>query len=308
LKKSYDDLVSGINAIEGDCEDQIGMIETKFKERENQSQSKYIEKINKFKAEYDGEIETLDVGLKEDTDNLIGEFDNLRAGIKSRIESYEKSIPVSEFTDEECHTILNNIKHHVENLKKLKGETNPYTEQVDKAQKDIIEPDHTTLDDMRKKENHYKLLIKLLTDNKSFVRKNLLDMYTPFINNKIEYYIEKVQLPHRIMINNDLTVDIEYMKNSISYGNMSMGEKIRTNFAVSMSFRDLMSVSGHQFNFLGIDELLDSGLDGSGFAHISFLLKDRDETVFIISHRDDLVTEVDEVFTVVKENGFSRIE
>ena len=161
---------------------------------------------------------------------------------------------------------------------------------------------------MRKKENHYKMLVKLLTDNKSFVRKNLLDQYVPFINTKIEGYLDKLELPHRIAIQNDLTVDIQYMMNSVSYGNMSNGEKGRTNFAVSMAFNDLMSVSGHHFNFLGVDELFDGqGMDSAGMYAVWKILKDKSDSIFVITHREELLSEADEIMTIVKENGFSKV-
>ena len=118
------------------------------------------------------------------------------------------------------------------------------------------------------------ILCPSLTDNKSFVRKNLLDQYVPYINQRISHYTEQLDLPHRVVINNDLTVDMTYMTKSVSYGNMSNGERGRLNFSVSMAFRDLLSVSGHNFNLLGIDELLDNGIDQSGFHAIFKTLKD----------------------------------
>ena len=72
--------------------------------------------------------------------------------------------------------------------------------------------------------------------------------------------------------------------------------------------RDLLSMSGHQFNILMIDELLDNGIDTSGFHDIFDVLKDSDtKSMFLISHRDDLVTEVDMIINVIKENGFSSV-
>jgi len=221
----------------------------------------------------------------------------------------EDELPDEIYSDAECQEIITTLKQLGINLTKLKAETNPYTDQLTQANTELVKYDEATLNGLRDKESHYKLLIKMLTDNKSFVRKNLLSQYVPFINGKIGEYTKKLDLPHIICINDDLSVDVEYMQSSISYGNMSNGERNRCNFAVSMAFRDLLSVSGHKYTFFGIDEILDNGLDSSGFYAIFKLLKDRsDESIFLISHRDDLITEVSNTMTIIKENGFSRIE
>lgn len=220
----------------------------------------------------------------------------------------EDELPDEIYSDAECQEIVTTLKQLGINLTKLKAETNPYTDQLTQAKNDLVKYDEATLSGLRDKESHYKLLIKMLTDNKSFIRKNLLSQYLPFINGKISEYTKKLDLPHVIFINDDLTVDVEYMQSSISYGNMSNGERNRCNFAVSMAFRDLLHVSGHKFNFLGIDEILDNGLDASGFYGVHSILKNLENTsVFLISHRDELIKDMDNVIEVVKENGFTCI-
>ena len=152
-------------------------------------------------------------------------------------------------------------------------------------------------------------MVKLLTDNKSFIRKNLIDQYIPFINDHISHYLQILDLPHRIEINSDLTVSIIYMNEKLSYGGLSNGEKNRVNLAVSLAFRSFIADSINTFNFIGIDELLDNGLDSSGFYGVFKILKNMKNTsVFLISHREELITEADSVITVKKQHGFSTIE
>jgi ABC-type lipoprotein export system ATPase subunit len=60
---------------------------------------------------------------------------------------------------------------------------------------------------------------------------------------------------------------------------------------------------------LFIDELIDSGLDSSGVESALALLKqmsrDRSKSVWLVSHRDELVGRVSNILKVVKENGFT---
>lgn len=292
-------------------QDEMNVLQQTIKDNDNalsKVENTHDLRIKKIKG-------TLDKDIAEEQKQNNNEVDRIRNRSKEEIiqlnkqlDSLVDNMPTSEYSDEDCHEVVNNIKHLVEELKKLKAEVNPYTEQVEKAKSEIEEYDESKLIEMRKKENHYKLLVKLLTDNKSFVRKNLLDQYVPFINTKIEDYLDKLELPHRITINNDLSVDIMYMMNSVSYGNMSNGERGRTNFAVSMAFNDLMSVSGHQFNFLGVDELFDGqGMDSAGMYAVWNILKNKSDSIFVITHREELLSEADQIMTIVKENGFSKV-
>ena len=277
--------------------DELKVIEDIFESKLKEIDESLTKDLKDLTEEYDADCVKVSMESTQNKQSYQEEVDNLSAGLKDEV-----------YTDAECAEIGSTLKQQKLNLEKLKGESNPYADQLIQVKSELVEYDGTILFNLKEKESHYKLLIKMLTDNKSFVRKNLLDQYVPYINSKINEYTEKLDLPHVVIINNDLTVDIDYMQNSVSYGNLSNGERGRLDFSVSMAFRDLLSVSGHKFNFLGIDELLDNGIDTSGFHAIFKLLKTHQkENVFLISHRDDLITEVDSIMTVVKENGFTKI-
>ncbi|MBT8449856.1 MAG: hypothetical protein KJO69_09210, partial [Gammaproteobacteria bacterium] len=212
---------------------------------------------------------------------------------------------------EECAGISTEITMTKKQLASEEEKTNPYTDEykTTKEEFDGLVVDEKPLYALKEKSEHYKILIKMLTDNKSFVRRRLLDQYVPYLNQKIDSYCVRLGLPHKIEISNDLSVNIEYMQRGMSYGLLSKGERGRLNFSTSMAFRDLLSMSGFQYNILCIDELLDDGMDTSGFHDIFKVLEESNvENLFLISHRDDLVTQVDNIINVVKENGFTIIE
>jgi ABC-type methionine transport system ATPase subunit len=61
-----------------------------------------------------------------------------------------------------------------------------------------------------------------------------------------------------------------------------------------------------------IDELLDNGTDGAGVENSLSVLKDmnrtRNKSIWLISHKDDLISRVNNVLKVVKENGFTTFD
>lgn len=154
---------------------------------------------------------------------------------------------------------------------------------------------------------HVNYLIKLLTDPKSFIRKNIVDQYIPFVNKKISEHSQNLGLLQVASINPDMTVDIEYMNKKVSYFMMSQGERLRLNVSTSLAFRDLTGTLGQGSNLLMIDELLDGSSDASGMTRIFNTLSRYADDVFIISHRDEFKDQVDRHMKVIKSNGFSDI-
>jgi ABC-type lipoprotein export system ATPase subunit len=62
-------------------------------------------------------------------------------------------------------------------------------------------------------------------------------------------------------------------------------------------------------NILFIDEMIDSGLDTQGVENALALLKkmsrERHKSIWLVSHRDELTSRVENILRVVKENGFT---
>ncbi len=124
--------------------------------------------------------------------------------------------------------------------------------------------------------------------------------------------MEKIGLPHQVVFQNDLSVEITELGRDLDFYNLSRGESNRVILALSWAFRDVYESLYHKVNLLFIDELIDSGLDSSGvenaLATLKILTRDRSKSVWLVSHRDDLVSRVSNVLKVVKQNGFTQYE
>jgi ABC-type lipoprotein export system ATPase subunit len=65
----------------------------------------------------------------------------------------------------------------------------------------------------------------------------------------------------------------------------------------------------HPINLLFIDELIDNGLDAQGVECSLALLKkmsrERQKSIWLVSHRDELAGRVENILKVIKEHGFT---
>ena len=79
--------------------------------------------------------------------------------------------------------------------------------------------------------------------------------------------------------------------------------------SLSWAFRDVWESLYQPINLLFIDELVDSGMDASGVENSLAILKkmsrDSNKSIWLVSHKDELAGRVNNILTVVKENGFT---
>jgi ABC-type dipeptide/oligopeptide/nickel transport system ATPase subunit len=189
-------------------------------------------------------------------------------------------------------------------------EADPYTEQIDDMRgKALQEVTYDTVNELTRVFEHQDFLLKLLTNKDSFVRKKIIEQNLSYLNQRLTYYLDRIGLPHSVIFQNDLTVEITELGRDLDFDNLSRGERNRLILSMSWAFRDVWESLYHPINVLFIDELIDSGLDSSGVESALALLKqmsrDRDKSVWLVSHRDELVGRVNNTLKVVKENGFT---
>ena len=159
---------------------------------------------------------------------------------------------------------------------------------------------------------HQDFLLKLLTNKDSFIRKKIIDQNLAYLNNRLTYYLDKLGLPHQVIFQNDLNVEITQLGQDLDFDNLSRGERNRLILGLSFAFRDVWENLYQNINLLFIDELIDSGMDASGVENSLSVLKkmgrERNKNIFLISHKDELIGRVNNVLKVVKENGFTSYE
>ena len=189
-------------------------------------------------------------------------------------------------------------------------ETDPYADQiVEMREQALQEINYDTLNGITRIKDHQDFLIKLLTNKDSFIRKKIIDQNLNHLNARLSYYLDKIGLPHTVKFMNDLSVSIEELGRELDFDNLSRGERNRLILSLSWSFRDVWETLYQPINLLFIDELVDSGMDASGVENSLAILKkmsrESDRSVWLVSHKDELAGRVNNILTVVKENGFT---
>lgn len=204
----------------------------------------------------------------------------------------------------ELQTIANQISTK-------EAETDPYAEQVsDMESSAIVEVSFDTINELTKLMDHQKFLLDLLSSKDSFVRKRIIDQNLSYLNSRLTHYLEKIGLPHQVTFLNDLTVEITELGREMDFHNMSRGEMNRLILSLSWAFRDVFESLFQPINVTFIDELLDNGTDTIGVENSMTILKDmvrnRNKSIWLISHREELVSRVNSTLKVIKENGFTN--
>ena len=190
------------------------------------------------------------------------------------------------------------------------GETDPYTEQIDEMQQQALkEITYDTLNELTRLQEHQEFLLKLLTSKDSFIRKKIIEQNLSYLNARLTHYLDRVGLPHTVVFQNDLTVSIEELGRELDFDNLSRGERNRLILSMSWAFRDVFESLYQPINLLFIDEMIDNGLDTSGVENALALLKqmsrERQKSIWLVSHRDELAGRVENILKVIKEGGFT---
>ena len=172
----------------------------------------------------------------------------------------------------------NNLKTLETQLTVRAGETDPYQEQIDELKNTaMVEITWDTVNTLNTLKEHH--------------------------------YLDKMGLPHTVLFQNDLTVEITQLGQDLDFDNLSRGERNRLILGLSFAFRDVWESLYQSINLLFVDELIDNGLDAAGVEGALAVLKkmgrERKKNIFLISHKDELIGRVNNVLKVIKENGYT---
>ena len=220
--------------------------------------------------------------------------------------------PPKMFYDKESDAIQHraNMANLQTQLDAKKLEVDPYTEQISDMQNQALqEVSYDELNGLTRLQEHQDFLLKLLTSKDSFIRKKIIEQNLSYLNARLTHYLDRMGLPHTVVFQNDLTVSIEELGRELDFDNLSRGERNRLILSMSWAFRDVFESLYQPINILFIDEMIDNGLDTQGVESSLALLKqmsrERQKSIWLVSHRDELAGRVENILKVIKENGFT---
>lgn len=253
-----------------------------------------------------------DKSLTEANEYLVKISNDLITVNKSISDIGEQPKQPITFYDTEAEALghKNNLDSLEKNLTNKIDESNPYDEQIEELKKTAIQViDWEHVNNITKRKDHQEFLYKLLTNKDSFIRKKIIDQNLNYLNKRLGYYIDKLGLPHKVIFQNDLNVEITQLGQDLDFDNLSRGERNRLILSMSFAFRDVWEGLYQSINLLFIDELVDAGMDSAGVESALLVLKkmarERNKNIYLISHKDELIGRVNTVLRVTKESGFT---
>ena len=216
-------------------------------------------------------------------------------------------------TSDDAHNHRSSLSTLESQLQTKQDETDPYIEQIAEMETTAVqEITWDSINELTRIQQHQEFLLKLLTNKDSFIRKRIIDQNLAYLNTRLDQYLNAIGLPHTVVFQNDLTVEIQELGRDLDFDNLSRGERNRLILSLSWAFRDVWESLYQPINLLFIDELVDSGMDSSGVENSMAVLKrmsrERNKSVWLVSHKDELIGRVNNVLKVIKENGFTSYD
>ena len=250
---------------------------------------------------------------KKENERNIKEFNDLLEQLKSakdELGPVGKQPKLYYDTEQEAFQHRSLVDALVSKIDEKDKELNPYTDQISEMENQALqEISFDKINELTRIHDHQKFLLDLLTSKDSFVRKKIIDQNLSYLNARLTHYLDRIGLPHQVVFQNDLNVEITELGRELDFDNLSRGERNRLILGLSFAFRDVWESLYSPINTLFIDELIDSGMDSIGVENSMAILKDmsrnRNKSVWLVSHREELAGRVPSVLKVVKENGFT---
>lgn len=288
-QSSIDQIIKRINTINTDIESIY----------ENQ-------KIIKEKSEI--EIKTINSKISE-YDEIINEKTEILKELKIALKNYEPPSKSIFKTKDEAYKTLSYFEQIKNDLINEQNHTNPYIDQL-KSLKEMINPiSYANLNELTSFKNHQEFLLDLLTKKDSVVRKRLIDQNLLFLNKRLDYWLEKLSLPHEVIFQNDLTVLISELGKDLDFDQLSRGQQNRVTIGLYLAFRDVFEHLTGQINIVIVDEVVDAAMDPLGVEcsiNVLKYLSRQNKNVFLISNRDEIISRVDNTIIAERSKGFTE--
>jgi len=293
-----------LSNIEGDLKSKIEIFELRMSEKDD-----------KLKAIFDEKSYRIDMVMR--SDDLIALQNKLKS-VDMR-EKQGEIIAKVKATEDNKSYYVSSVKETYTDLEIIKSKAFDIDiDTIKKQHRDKVK-EYTNVNDKYETNlqlmDEYKIVRELLGENgiKAFFFKKLI----PIMNQKINYYLDKFELPVSVIFNEQLDVDIFKYSNrdkSVNYNGFSAGERKRIDISILLSFIDIAKlITNWSCNVQVWDEVLDSGVDGDGLVKLIKNMKDyvdkkKDMIIYVVSHKLQDVGYFDNIVEVEKRGNFSYIK
>ena len=267
-----------------------------------------------------GNLDKIDSEIKEYEDSLK-DLNDKRMTIQSDVDKYEKLLKskIPSLTLVEARgmsTLVLNYQSEINRLSKMRQEVesdqDPNQKFIDRLTQNVQDLDKK-IEELTVKsqeyvllEKHYNYLYKSYNDRNK-VKSFMCEEHLPYINNRLEHYLNILNLDIRIKIENDLKIT----SNMWGYDYQSGGERKRTDLAFMLACFDFYEMMyGRQCNLMVLDEV-DGRMDEDGIEGLINIIRNelisRVDNILVISHRNQMFDVFDKEIKVKRVNRLSML-
>lgn len=280
---------------------------------------KGIDALNKSKLQKEGEIEKLQKSLK-DLDKIEKKQGYIQGQIsKVLAENKQRQVLIK--------ALIKNKETLEKSLKQQKDSKDIYKPMIKTLEKEIKEAEVKLSEISKKIKDKQKERIEVSywidAFGNSGIKSQLLNDVTPFLNQRANYYLQKLTSGSVEIIfstqtklkdgeyRDKFSIVVENKYGGSKYKGNSGGEQRRVDVAVNMALQDLISSrSNKKINIVWYDEVFDT-LDETGCERVIEILQENinsKSSIFVTTHNSILKAYFDNSITMVKKGGFSYLE
>jgi DNA repair exonuclease SbcCD ATPase subunit len=209
--------------------------------------------------------------LEEDTIPHLKELETQYNAQKEKVKN--NRLLITQISDKVKEELMNktnyentivSLKNQIEEVKNQVCElsVDSYNEKITQLEEELVGIKEN-LEELTHRIDIDSQLIEILGDDG--LRAYFFLKLLPILNNKINHYLKKFELPITFEFNQYMEETIKTGKFEQDYNQFSGGERCRIDMAILLSFFDISKIiSNWSCSILLIDEVLDAGVDQSG--------------------------------------------
>lgn len=254
---------------------------------------------------------------KRSIEDKIGNKEKEAKDLKEEYDSYKIPETMSEDDLDEIYNKKSNIQAKINEKKNIEFVDRKYLKglksQIDDYKKQLNE----MIEKKNDAENRFIILRwweNALSSKKKSMKTWCINNIIGYFNARIKYYVDRFfDGSIEVTLDNDLNESIKFLDHERSFGQFSGGEKRRLNLAILFALNSLIKANvSTKINIMFLDEVLSSHLDEKGISTVLEILddlSDKDNSIFVIDHKDNFVNYPSFSNIVIEkgEDGFSRV-
>lgn len=319
-RKEYDEQIQSQEDDKKKYQGKIANLEKEI-EQHNEVIDEHELKIPPLQAD----VEYYETLIKK-SKKLIDEKAECEEKVQEFTKKYYKAESAVKVKASEIKQTEKSIEQTKKDINKLSEEENPYFKMIDKYKEEqskcteeISELEEGIQDKLDEKQC---LQFWQQAYSNQGIKSLILDDITPFLNRRVNKYLNKLAAGHiEVKFNTQTTlksgevrekfsIEINNQDGGSEYIANSAGEKKRVDLSINLALQDLVAArSNKSLNISIFDEIFDA-LDESGIESVIELLQELSQeksSIFVISHNPHLQSMFSNTITVVKKDGFSTI-